>query len=809
MTTAEPAMIPATPMQEALWWVHQRARNQSVYHLTWRLAVDRALDEPALRTAWQAVVDRHEALRTAVRRSGDILALEVAPRLAVGVHRIEVPDPGPVEPTSLLRLLAEEVHGQPLEPDTAPLARLTLVRVAGRHEVLLTVHHVVLDGWAVQLLIGELSEAYEAAQAGRPVSFPTTPVPFSTYALEQAAARAEGHWDKSVSYWCDTLTGAAASVLVPDLPGTAASGAPGTILRYAFSAEAATGMAVLAKATFATPFAIILAAAQIVLARSGAGPDVTIGVVTANRTTARDQALVGYTANLCLVRGTVEADDTVTAVVSGARDAMWQMLLHQAVPYPVVFAALPESTRTALGDPAPVLLSYLGHIGSDLRLGAVPAALLPSPNRAARADLAMSAFETDGGFQVEIEYHTGRYRESTVLGLLHDLDAVLADGGAEPGRTVGSFEVTSRARAGRETPVARPVSDGGARAAGALLESPDGRRVVAAWSRLTGGPPDGPDTDFFAVGGNSLRALQLATLLEADGHPAVDVVRWLREPTVRRLVEQLGGETAPVETPSTLVTVRGGAGTHLHLVHGAGGSLHDYQELVALLPTDWRVTVSRDSAELTTVPTMARRYGADLAAAGLAPDLLGGWSLGGQIAYQMAAEQGGRRPALVLLDSAPPTGYALPDDGVRQRFDTFAENVRRSLGLAPGKSSAHTGGGPDPDGFDERLAVAALAAGLAAAGEPVSADALARRWHDYQRHIRAGVTYVHPGPVDTPALVIGAELLDAQLGLWTERLGAVRTRQISVDHFAVLRPPAVAEVAAAVIEFARVEATRG
>ncbi|MFG2013181.1 condensation domain-containing protein [Micromonospora sp. NPDC048868] len=802
---AAPGPVPATGMQEALWWVHQRARDRSVYHLTWRLAVDEPLDEAALAVAWQAMVDRHEALRTSVVRQADAVTLVVAPRIVVGLHRVEVDDPGPADPGTLLRLVAEEVHAGPMDPEAAPLARITLVRVGDRHEVLLTVHHVVLDGWAVQLLVGELSEAYAATREGRAVSFPADPVPFSTYAREQAAARADGRWDKSLAYWRDALAGATSAVLEPDLPGEVASGAPGAILRYGFSAEAGAGIAALAKATFATPFAVILGAAQIVLARAGAGPDVAVGVVTANRMTARDQALLGYTANLCVARATVDGADTVAGVVGAARDGMWQMLTHQAVPYPVVFGALPEATRSALGDPAPLLLSYLGPIGTDLRLGPVPATLLPSPNRAARADLAMSVWEADGGYLAEIEYHTGRYRESSVLALLHDLDEVLADGGAEPQRTVGSFDVATRARAGR----AAPATVDRDRATGPLPESADWQHVVAAWTDVLGGPPADADVDFFAAGGNSLSALRLVDALAADGRPAVDVVRWLGEPTPRRLADLLGNGSQPVAAESTLVELRAGPGPHLHLVHGAGGSPQDYQDLLAELPEHWRVTASRDSAELPTVAALAQRYRADLDAAGLVPDLLGGWSFGGQVAYQMAADQVGRRSALVVLDSAPPVGYELPADEVRDRFDTFTENIHRALDLEPDAPRPRVTGGPEPAGFDERLALGALAASLAAVQQPVPTALLAHRWRSYERHVRASAEYVHDGPVDTPALVIGADLLDAQLAQWTARVGAARSQRIGTDHFGVLHSAAVTQVAAAVIDFARVAAARG
>ncbi|GIE90968.1 Phosphopantetheine attachment site [Actinoplanes regularis] len=803
VTNVEP--VPATPMQESLWWLHQRARNRSVYHLTWRMLLDRPLDEAALRVAWQAMVDRHEALRTSVVRRDETVTLAVAGPMPVDLGHVEISDPGPVDAATLLRLIAEEVHALPLEPDRAPLARLTLVRVGDRREVLLTVHHVVLDGWAVQLLVGELSAAYAAVQRGEPVSFPGEPAPFSGYARQQAAARADGGWDKSLAYWCETLDGVTATVLEPDLSGEAVSGAPGAILRYGFSTEAAAGLAALAKASFATPFAVLLAAMQIVLARAGAGSDVSIGVVTANRMTASDQALMGYTANLCLMRASVAGGDTVAQVVGNARDAMWQMLVHQAVPYPVVFQALPEATRTALGDTTPLLLSYLGPIGADLGFGEVPATLLPSPNRAARADLAMSAWEVADGYAIEVEYHSGRYRESSVLALLHDLDAVLADGGAEPKRTIGSFEVASRARGRGAATSPAEVHE----PAGELPGSAGWRTVAAAWAQVLGQPPQGPDVDFFAVGGNSLGALRLAGLLDGDG-TGVDLVRWLAEATPRRLVEQLAGDPArdPAGTESTLVTLREGPGTHLHLVHGAGGSPNDYQELVRALPESWRITASRDTTESTTVPDLARRYLADLVAAGGPPDLMGGWSFGGQIAYQMVADQAGPRSALVVLDATPPTGYALPPDPRRTWFDTFSGVIHRSLRLPPDMPASHTAVGAGDTSFDESLAIAALAAGLAAAGQPVPATLLGQRWRVYERHARANAAYVHPGPVDVPALVVGADLLDVQLTQWSQRLGATETRRVAAEHFEVLRAPAVPEVAAAIFAFARVVTAR-
>src|SRR4051794_30060754 len=158
-------------MQEALWWVHQRAQNKSVYNITWRLSCDRPVDQGALDLAWQAVVDRHEALRTSVVRSAGGVELVVHPRVESRPRRIEIDAPGDADVETLLRLLAEELHERETPLDGESLAGLTAVRVGDRYELLLTVHHIVVDGWGLHLVVDDLSAAYAAARAGESPGF--------------------------------------------------------------------------------------------------------------------------------------------------------------------------------------------------------------------------------------------------------------------------------------------------------------------------------------------------------------------------------------------------------------------------------------------------------------------------------------------------------------------------------------------------------------------------------------------------------------------------------------------------------------
>ncbi|HEU5471334.1 MAG TPA: condensation domain-containing protein [Actinophytocola sp.] len=788
MTTTE-TMIPASAMMEALWWVHHRAKNKSVYNLTWRLRCDKAVDLDALGVAWQAVVDRHEALRGSLHQRDGRILVDFADRVPVAPQWVRIDDPGSTPVPELLRHIAEEIHERPFDLDVAPPARLTAVTVGDAHELLLTFHHTLVDGWGVQLLMADFSAAYATALAGGIPAFDTEPVSLREYALEAHAARAEGRWEPSLAHWRKELDGAVTTTLVADHHRYTGTGNQGEIIRFALSQPATDGIAALAKEFFTTPFVVILAALQAVLGRGGAGPDVCTGIVAANRMTQKDQALVGYVANLVLARTKVEPDDTVGAVVERTRDSMWGSLAHQTVPFSVVYGGLTPSAQAMLRDNIPVMLNYLGPIGNDLYLGDVAMRLERGPNRAARTDLGIGVLEADGGYLIDCEYDTGRYERETPLRLFHDMDAVLAAGGADPATPLSTVDIRSRSGPAHVEHRLTAADLGST----VMPESAALDQVRAAWTEVLGGEPAGPDEDFFAMGGRSLKVMQLMSTIEARTGVALDVTRWLTDPTPRRAAEQLAGELAVGPAgDSTLVELRPGTGRHVHLLLGAGGGVPDYRDLVAALPGEWRVTVSQERTPLTSVPDLARAFRADLDRAGLRPDLLLGWSMGGQIAYEMAPGYPGA--AVAVLDSTPPLGYE-PDDGFDDLvYDTFAAAMAGGLGAGLDGSPARTSGG------DPELAMRVLAAHLsAAAGQPVSATMLLDRWTTFRRHTYAVTAYRSDRGVAAPALVVGADLADHQVADWAARFApAPRVLRVQADHYGLLRPPAIAEIAAAV-----------
>ncbi|WP_340377113.1 condensation domain-containing protein [Streptomyces sp. SS7] len=442
--TIRPLVIPATIQQAARWHTVRSARDSSVYHITWRLECAGQVDFDALAAAWQTVTDRHESLRSRFMARDGELTLVIQPAVDVTARLIEPVVPDVDQAAQEFARVAVELHTQEFRLDTGPVARLALVRTGTREELVLTVHHIAVDGWGMMVLFDDLSTAYASLVRGEKPVFTDAAASFHRYAEKLRSEEERGRWRRSLDHWRTALDGVVLTTVAHDRePGRpTAVGDPGTTVRYRFSAQADRGRAALAQELGATPFSMMLAAWQIVLARGGER-EPTIGVRSMNRSTRSEQALVGLVSNSCLVRATVDDQASIREVATAARDATWNLLAHQGVPFPVVHAALPEETRSRLTN-VKLTLNYLGPIGQGLTLGDVGLAMVQAPNRAARADMVVSYWDGGDGILAEVEYNTEVYEEETVLRMMRDMDDVLVMAAADVDRLVGAVRVLTR-----------------------------------------------------------------------------------------------------------------------------------------------------------------------------------------------------------------------------------------------------------------------------------------------------------------------------------------------------------------------------
>ena len=388
--------------------------------------------------------------------------------------------------------------------------------------------------------------------------------------------------------------------------------------------------------------------------------------------------------------------------------------------------------------------------------------------------------------------------------LFADLERVL-EHGRSADVPIATMRINSRTSRAQRVP-GLPVSA----AADAVTDDAPVSELVSTideiWRRTLRLSASSMDSDFFALGGHSLQVFELMAEVFDRSGGQVDIMEWLDHPTFSKLVEL--AEQSLINqnmSHSDVALLRAGTeyGQHLHLIHPAGGADHaTYRDLAAALPETWRITVSPDD-DLETIAEMADHYVDALLAEPRLPDMIGGWSLGGLISYAMALRlrrDGITPPRLVLIDPSAPDGSGY-DEGYSD-LDSFIYTILRGVGavaLIPEELRLAA------DDVEHGLGV--LDALLAGFGSPLSMDALRRRFEVLKRHWSAMTDYISSEPANVPALLVVAELTEADIRQWRTLLGDdVTVLRVDTDHYSAAKGRYAKEIADALRRLSRVTA---
>ncbi|MFJ9687689.1 amino acid adenylation domain-containing protein [Streptomyces bacillaris] len=340
--------------QERLWFLHQLDPLDAAYTIPLVLRLTGDLSVPALTAAFEGTVARHESLRT---RFPDVDGRPVAVVDAPGPVAVETIDlrgrPGGAEP-----LLAERTNGA-FDLAGGPLLRITLLRTADdEHLLCLALHHIVADGWSLNLLRTELATRYAAHLAGRPVELPEV-LPYTEYARREREAAGGPEAEAALAHWRERLADAPVLDLRPTVtepvsePGEEAAGAGtgtgggaggertgGGAFHTRRIAGAGAAVDVLAKERRCTPFMVLLAAYQVLLHRWTRQEDFCVGVPAAGRGEPELEEVIGYFSTTLVLRAELAGEPTFGELLRRVRRSSLTAFAHDRVPFERLIDAL-------------------------------------------------------------------------------------------------------------------------------------------------------------------------------------------------------------------------------------------------------------------------------------------------------------------------------------------------------------------------------------------------------------------------------------------------------------------------------------
>ncbi len=430
--------------QQRLWFLAQLDEGSTNYHIPLTLRLRGGLD----RTAWQRSLDRffarHEALRSVF----------VAPE---GKPRVEVlpPDAGlpvlehdlrgrPDAEAALLDLCHEEAR-TPFDLARGPLIRGRLIRMSdAEHVFLLTQHHIVSDGWSLGVLLRELSQLYQAFEAGRDDPLPPLAIQYPDYAAWQRQWLSGERLQSQAQYWRDTLSGAPARLALPtDRARPAQQSFAGASVPVVIDADLTRGLKRLSRQHGTTLFMTVLAAWAAVLSRLSGQDDLVIGVPSANRGRREIEELIGFFVNTLALRVDLSGEPSVSQLLERTRRTALAAQEHQDLPFEQVVEIVKPPRHLDHTPLFQVMLAWQNNAVGSFDLAGLSVAAAGEGLDQVKFDLELSLGECDEVIAGTFGYATALFDQATIERQRGYLLALLRAMVADAGQPVGRIELLS------------------------------------------------------------------------------------------------------------------------------------------------------------------------------------------------------------------------------------------------------------------------------------------------------------------------------------------------------------------------------
>ena len=416
---------PVSLTQQRLWFLATLEPGSPAYHLHWAVRLTGALDRPALSRAVDALVARHDILRTTfIAPQGEPLQ-RIAGTSSVQIEYGE-------SAQNLAALIA-----LPFDLETGPLLRLHLLE-CGRDEqiLLLVIHHIISDGWSMSVLCRELSEAYNAYRRDAlpdwelPAAAALT-VQYADYAAWQRDWLSGAELERQTGYWRDTLAGAPALLELPiDRPRPALQTHSGAWLRRTLSDELTASLRTVGRKEHCTLFMVLVAAFDMVLARYSGTSDVVIGTPIAGRGRTELEGLIGFFVNTLVLRTSVDGNPTFRELLGRVRQTSLDAYAHQDLPFEKLVEVLSPQRNRSYNPIVQVLFTVHNQPVNLFVPDGLKVESIDVGNDASKFDLSVHVAhregEGDGELQCGFGYNPDLFDAATIEELVHCFESILA-----------------------------------------------------------------------------------------------------------------------------------------------------------------------------------------------------------------------------------------------------------------------------------------------------------------------------------------------------------------------------------------------
>ncbi|HET6765473.1 MAG TPA: condensation domain-containing protein, partial [Longimicrobiaceae bacterium] len=432
--------LPLSFAQERLWFVESLQRGLPVYNMPMVVRLRGPLRTDALRAALVEVVRRHEPLRTTFARHEGLPVQVIHPAGAFDLPVHDLSSLPADEAAVAERALATEEGSRAFDLETGPLFRAGLIRrAADEHVLLITMHHIISDGWSMGVFFREVETLYEAFTENRPSPLEPLPVQYADFAAWQRGWLHGERVERQVSYWRGKLGGAPALDLPTDRPRPAVQSYRGDRHLFRIAPELTADLGALSRRQGGTLFMTLLAAFKVLLWRYAGQDDVVVGSPIAGRSRPELEGLIGFFVNTVTLRTDLSRDPTFTELLARVRETTLDAYAHQDLPFERLVEELQPERSLSRHPIFQVTFSLQSADMGAGTAGALSVAPEEGETQTTKFDITVGLFEQDGALVGGMEYATDLFDAPTIARLADEYRLLLAGIAADPERRLSEL----------------------------------------------------------------------------------------------------------------------------------------------------------------------------------------------------------------------------------------------------------------------------------------------------------------------------------------------------------------------------------
>ncbi|WP_218081857.1 non-ribosomal peptide synthetase [Anthocerotibacter panamensis] len=430
--------LPLSFAQQRLWFLHQLLPESALYNIPAAIRLFGVLEVAAMEQSLQAVVHRHEVLRTSFPTVAGQPLQVIAKSLDLPLPVTDLQALPPQEREAQARRLLNQEAEMPFDLAQGPLLRVKLLRLGVTdHILLVTVHHIVSDHWSSGVLIHEVATLYRAFSQGRPSPLPELTLQYADFAHWQQ------HWltgevlAEQVGYWQKQLAGAPALLALPtDYPRPPVQRYRGAVYSFTLPAPLVTQLKTLSQREGVTLFMTLLAVFKVLLYRYTSQEDILVGTPIANRNRAEIEPLIGFFVNTLVLRTDLSGEPTFREMLQRVRGVTLDAYDHQDLPFEKLVEHL-QPERAMSYAPLFQVLFVLQNtpMPAEALPGLTFSPVLPEQN-SAKFDLTLTLLETAQGLTGAFEYNTDLLVRETVMRMAEHFITLAQDAVDRPTQSI-------------------------------------------------------------------------------------------------------------------------------------------------------------------------------------------------------------------------------------------------------------------------------------------------------------------------------------------------------------------------------------